>query len=140
MTPTPPPASAWAAWTRFWFAPADPTVLGFIRVVTGLLVLYDAVAYSFDLANFFGPTAYVDLASVDRERKEMPTFVGPRPASLLELIARHVGPQGAANVLRVDDDVGHPEVVAGFLGEILRIGVTEVRDEGVRPRAQNGPL
>ena len=48
----------------------------------------------------------------------MPTFVGPRPASLLELIARHVGPQGAANVLRVDDDVGHPEVVAGFLGAL----------------------
>ena len=34
------PRSAWAAWKGFWFRPADPTTLGFIRICTGLLVLY----------------------------------------------------------------------------------------------------
>ena len=75
MTPTGPLATAWAKWLRFWFAPADPTTLGFIRIVTGLLVTYNAVAYSFDLTNFFGPTAFVDQATINRERKEQPIFV-----------------------------------------------------------------
>lgn len=76
MTPTTPASSAWAKWILFWFAPADPTVLGFIRVVTGLLVFYNAVAYSFDLTNFFGANAFVDRATIDRERKEVPMIVG----------------------------------------------------------------
>ena len=33
-------------WTEFWFAPGDPTTLGFIRIVTGLLILYLHLAYS----------------------------------------------------------------------------------------------
>ena len=75
MTPS-PVATVWDKWLRFWFAPADPTVLGFIRVVTGLLVLYNAVAYSFDLTNFFGANAFVDVATANRERRELPTFAG----------------------------------------------------------------
>jgi hypothetical protein len=77
VTPTGPLATAWAKWLKFWFAPADPTTLGFIRIVTGLLVTYNAVAYSFDLTNFFGATAFVDTATINRERRELPSFVGP---------------------------------------------------------------
>src|SRR5262249_53271185 len=27
-------------WNRFWFTPADPTLLGFMRICCGLVVLY----------------------------------------------------------------------------------------------------
>jgi hypothetical protein len=76
VTPNAHPPTVWDKWLKFWFAPADPTVLGFIRVVTGMLVLYNAVAYSFDLTNFFGADAFVDVATANRERRELHTFAG----------------------------------------------------------------
>ncbi|HEY2786293.1 MAG TPA: hypothetical protein VGJ05_15105 [Fimbriiglobus sp.] len=76
-TTTRPDATAWSKWIRFWFAPADPTVLGFIRVITGLLVLYNGIVYSFDLTNFFGEKAFISVETINRERQETPTFVTP---------------------------------------------------------------
>jgi hypothetical protein len=63
---------AWAAWTGFWFTPADPSTLGFIRVVTGIVLVYTHLVYCFDLTGFFGPNSWYDLASIDRERREYP--------------------------------------------------------------------
>ncbi|MBA4067866.1 MAG: hypothetical protein C0501_30030, partial [Isosphaera sp.] len=81
MTTTPtPPAPArpwWRGWADFWFRPADPTTLGFVRVCTGLLVLYVHLAYSVDLQAFFGKHGWYSLALVDRERREAPTYVTP---------------------------------------------------------------
>jgi hypothetical protein len=68
----PPTRGPWRRWLDFWFAPADPTTMGFIRIVTGCLVLYTHLAYSFDLGNFFGPDAWYGLESVNRERRELP--------------------------------------------------------------------
>ena len=62
---------------NFWFTPTDPSTLGFIRVVTGLLVLYTHLAYCYDLTGFFGKNAWYDLASIDRERKEYPHVAPP---------------------------------------------------------------
>jgi hypothetical protein len=62
---------------RFWFTPADPTTLGFIRVVTGLLLVYTHLAYCYDLTGFFGKDAWYDLATIDRERKEYPHLAPP---------------------------------------------------------------
>jgi len=45
---------------RFFFSPTDPSTLGFMRVMTGLLVLYTHAAYSFDLQAFLGPGAWLD--------------------------------------------------------------------------------
>ena len=39
-------------WERFWFAPADPTLLGLIRICCGLITLYTALVYSFELQTF----------------------------------------------------------------------------------------
>jgi hypothetical protein len=64
-------------WSRFWFTPVDPTTLGFMRVVTGLLILYIHAAYSLDLQAFFGKTGWYGAAEVDRERKEFPILLPP---------------------------------------------------------------
>ncbi|HXD87419.1 MAG TPA: hypothetical protein VN641_13065 [Urbifossiella sp.] len=59
-------------WREFWFAPGDPTTLGFIRIVTGLLVLYTHLAYSVDLQEFFGKYGWYGTQYIDRERHEYP--------------------------------------------------------------------
>ena len=79
-TPTTTPASPIAPvprtrWGRFWFSPADPTTLGFIRLVTGFTVLYVHLAYCFDLQAFFGPDGWYGLQYSNRERLEGPTQV-----------------------------------------------------------------
>ncbi|MGL6076136.1 MAG: hypothetical protein ACRC8S_18410 [Fimbriiglobus sp.] len=61
----------------FFFAPSDPTTMAFIRIVTGSLIVYTHLAYSYDLQNFFGEHAYYGLKYIDRERKEVPNFVPP---------------------------------------------------------------
>lgn len=63
-------------WLNFWFAPVDPTTLGFIRLVTGFTVLYVHLAYCFDLQAFFGPNGWYGLDYVNRERNEAPTQIG----------------------------------------------------------------
>jgi hypothetical protein len=65
------------SWNRFWFSPADPTVLGLIRVCCGLITLYTALAYSLDLQEFFGPEAWWNLDSADLVRRERPNWIDP---------------------------------------------------------------
>jgi hypothetical protein len=62
-------------WLDFWFAPTDPTMLGFLRIVTGVLVLYAHLAYCFDLQAFFGKNGWYGLDFVNRERREQPTVI-----------------------------------------------------------------
>ena len=64
--------AAWRKWVGFWFAPGDPTAMAFVRIVTGCLVVYVHLVYSFDLTAFFGKDAWYDLAAADRARKEEP--------------------------------------------------------------------
>jgi hypothetical protein len=63
-------------WNRFWFTPADPTVLGMIRICCGLVVFYVHFAYSYDLQAFFGADAWLSLERINVLRREMP-WVGP---------------------------------------------------------------
>jgi hypothetical protein len=78
MSTTPPPAERTfrRRWSDFWFAPRDPTTLGFMRVMTGLLVLYVHLAYCVDLQAFFGKYGWYGQAFIDRERHEFPWHVG----------------------------------------------------------------
>jgi hypothetical protein len=62
-------------WKDFWFTPRDPTTLGFMRIVTGLLVLYTHLAYSVDLQAFFGKFGWYGHQYIDRERREYPSHV-----------------------------------------------------------------
>jgi hypothetical protein len=47
------------AWNRFWFTPADPTLLGLIRICAGFLAVYTLAVYTSDLQNFFGENAWI---------------------------------------------------------------------------------
>jgi hypothetical protein len=75
-TPPAPSRTLWQQWTDFWFTPRNPTTLGFIRIMTGLLVLYAYLAYSLDLQAFFGKYGWWGTQYIERERKEFPWQVG----------------------------------------------------------------
>jgi len=62
---------------RFFFSPTDPTTLGFMRIMTGLVLLYTHAAYTPDLKEFFGPDAWWDQPAGNKQRREQPTMNGP---------------------------------------------------------------
>jgi Vitamin K-dependent gamma-carboxylase len=47
------------AWNAFWFTPADPTTLGLIRLLTGLMVVYNHAVWGLALEDFFGPHSWI---------------------------------------------------------------------------------
>lgn len=61
-----------AAWNDFFFRPGDPTTLGLMRIVAGVVVLYVHLAYTQDLIGFFGPKSWADQELVDDVRKQSP--------------------------------------------------------------------
>jgi hypothetical protein len=66
------------AWDRFWFTPASPTMLGVIRILAGILTVYIHFAYTYDLEEFFGRHAWMNLEAAEQLRREAPWPV-PRP-------------------------------------------------------------
>lgn len=62
---------------RFFFSPTDPTVLGFMRIMTGLVLLYTHAAYTPDLQEFMGPHAWWDQEAGNRQRREAPAMYAP---------------------------------------------------------------
>ncbi len=52
------------AWTAFFFKPCDPTSLGLIRLVVGLLAFWSLSVYGLDLDAFFGADAWANPESV----------------------------------------------------------------------------
>src|SRR5437660_3864696 len=66
-------------WNRFWFTPADPAVLGLIRICCGLITFYTFFAYTFDLQQLLGEHAWLDLATRERMCREAPVY-GPLAA------------------------------------------------------------
>jgi Vitamin K-dependent gamma-carboxylase len=53
-----------ADWNAFWHTPADPTLLGVIRVLTGLMLLYTHAVWGVALADFFGPSSWLSTELV----------------------------------------------------------------------------
>lgn len=64
-------------WSRFWFTPTDPTTLGFMRIMTGLIILYVHAVYIVDLQAYFGKYGWYSLSEVNRERLEAPGVISP---------------------------------------------------------------
>lgn len=96
----PPAERGWSGgllsgWNRFWFTPADPTLLGLIRICCGLVILYVHLSYSYDLQSFFGRHAWMDLQMLNEFRHEAPVLV---PATGWEEVSRTAQPQTAAQM------------------------------------------
>jgi Vitamin K-dependent gamma-carboxylase len=51
-------------WNAFWYTPADPTLLGVIRLLTGLMLLYTHAVWGLALDDFFGPSSWLSPALV----------------------------------------------------------------------------
>ncbi len=64
-------------WNDFFFKPGDPTTLGLMRIIVGVLVVYVHLAYTHDLIEFFGPAGWADSRLSDSVRKESPVQIGP---------------------------------------------------------------
>ncbi len=47
------------SWNRFWFEPLAPHTLAFIRIVTGMMLLYMHAVWASDLMAFLGPDAWL---------------------------------------------------------------------------------
>lgn len=53
-----------ADWNRFWYTPADPTLLGLIRILTGLMLVYTHAVWGLALRDFFTSTGWLSPALV----------------------------------------------------------------------------
>lgn len=62
---------------RFFFSPTDPTTLGFMRILAGLVVLYCHAAYTPDFEEFLGPRAWWDHQAAQQHRRESPSMNSP---------------------------------------------------------------
>ena len=62
---------------RFFFSPTDPTTLGFMRIMTGLLLLYVHAAYSLDLQALVGPHGWWDHQAANQQRRDAPYISTP---------------------------------------------------------------
>lgn len=48
------PGRCWKKWREFWFRPEDPFTLGMIRILTGMMLVYNLLVWGLDLDAFFG--------------------------------------------------------------------------------------
>ncbi|MCE9556534.1 MAG: HTTM domain-containing protein [Planctomycetes bacterium] len=55
-------------WNDFWFAATDPALLSLMRILTGLMLFYTHLVWSFDLSAFFGPKAWITLPVLKKIR------------------------------------------------------------------------
>ncbi len=49
-----------SAWDEFWFKPTDTATLGLIRILTGGLLFWTHLVWSFDLSSFFGTDGWIE--------------------------------------------------------------------------------
>jgi predicted DCC family thiol-disulfide oxidoreductase YuxK len=53
-----------SGWNAFFFSPADPTPVGFIRVAAGLLAFWSLLVLGLDLHDYFGATGWADAGVI----------------------------------------------------------------------------
>ena len=62
------------AWHRFWFEPADPLMLGIIRLLGGWMLFYNLAVWTMDLEAFFGDNGLQPLSAVKAIYVNRPIF------------------------------------------------------------------
>jgi Vitamin K-dependent gamma-carboxylase len=55
-----------ADWNKFWYTPAKPALLGMIRIMTGLMLLYTHAVWGLALRDFFSSTGWLSPALMRR--------------------------------------------------------------------------
>lgn len=98
----------WDGWNHFWFNPADPTILGLVRICAGMLVLYVHLAYCFDLQGFFGKEAWLDLRTLNELRLKAPIVAPSLDWDEAPPIARPSNPAEQEYVQRYERRWGMP--------------------------------
>lgn len=86
-------------WNQFWFTPADPTMLGVMRICGGLIALYVHLVHGWNLQDFFGERAWLDLQTMNEARKEHPLEVLPLDWEEPKTIGLPDDPEERARVL-----------------------------------------
>ena len=66
--------AAWAAWDRFWFAPTMPWALGWLRLISGGMLLYTHTVWGLGLDEFFGPEGWQDPLLVQTHHQGSPAW------------------------------------------------------------------
>ena len=71
-----PARAAASAWDRFWYSPTDPTVLGFMRLLVGGMLVYTHLVWGLNLPAFFGSAGWnsPDVLAVVQEGGIAPSF------------------------------------------------------------------
>ncbi|MGL4555312.1 MAG: hypothetical protein ACRC33_29445 [Gemmataceae bacterium] len=72
-------AAARDGWVNFWFAPADPLMLGVLRVGTGLVLLWVLLVTGRILSDQYAPDAWIDQETANILREQTP-FMPPLPS------------------------------------------------------------
>ena len=111
---------AWLrAWNRFWFKPIDPTGLGLIRVLCGLLLFYNTLVYSYDFFSYVGPNSWLDLATQKYVRKEYQITVPPGNWTDLPRVYEEKGAYLWSIFFHVHDPAWVVAIHVGILGVML---------------------
>jgi uncharacterized membrane protein YphA (DoxX/SURF4 family) len=61
-------------WNTFWYTPADPALLGIIRILVGSMLLYTHGVWGLALDDFFGPDGWISPELVDLVLKDQYTY------------------------------------------------------------------
>ena len=62
-------------WNRFWFTPADPALLGFLRILVGGMLFYTHLVWSLELTTFFGSGNEALLPATYRSSAELSSYM-----------------------------------------------------------------
>jgi hypothetical protein len=65
------------AWEKFWFDPADPTILALMRIGIGCVALYTVITWGIGLMGFVGPDAWIDKNAVHFMTQWFPFYSPP---------------------------------------------------------------
>ena len=57
-------------WNAFWYTPADPSLLGLIRILAGTMLIYTHAIWGLVLNDFFGPKAWINRDLVELYQNE----------------------------------------------------------------------
>ena len=61
-------------WNAFWYTPADPTLLGLLRILTGLMLVYTHAVWGLALDDFFGTTSWLSPSLVRAIESQQYTY------------------------------------------------------------------